>query len=176
MTQVPIPMILGHVIFLKVAIRSYHSALRLQVSRQLTQINAERNNGKNSFGVYCGTNVFYTAVLKDKKAMDLAAGDKSLAWRSLDVAVLHNLILDRLLGLDEKKLAAGGNVEYVKDTENAIEELIAKVDKGLKQVVFFMNPPKIEQIQNVADMGEKMPQKSTYFYPKIFTGLTINKL
>lgn len=142
----------------------------------LKQINTELNNGKNSFGVYCGTNVFYTAVLRDKKTMDLAAVDKSHAWRSLDVAVLHKLILEGLLGLDEKKLAAGGNVDYVKDTENVIEELITKVDKGLKQVVFFMNPPKIQQIQNVADMGEKMPQKSTYFYPKIFTGLTINKL
>ena len=100
----------------------------------------------------------------------------SSAWRSLDVAVLHKLILEGLLGIDEKKLAGESNMEYVKDTPNAIDDSIARVDAGKKQVVFFMNPPKIEQIQKVADAGEKMPQKSTYFYPKMYTGLTINKL
>jgi uncharacterized protein (DUF1015 family) len=50
------------------------------------------------------------------------------------------------------------------------------VDGEKNQVVFFMNPTRIEQVQQVAAAGEKMPQKSTFFYPKIFTGLTINKL
>lgn len=142
--------------------------------KMLTQMKSAHNN--NVFGIYCGNNRFCAAVLKDKGIMDSAAPEKSPAWRSLDVSVLHKLILERLLGIDEAKLAKGENVEYVKDTGNKVDELISKIDSGEKQVVFFMNPPKIEQIQMVADQGERMPQKSTYFYPKIYTGLTINKL
>ena len=57
-----------------------------------------------------------------------------------------------------------------------MHELIEQVDAGDKQIALLMNPPRTEQIQMVADTGEKMPQKSTYFYPKVYTGLTINKL
>jgi len=57
-----------------------------------------------------------------------------------------------------------------------IDESIVKVDAGVRQAAFFMNPVKMQQLKLVTDAGEKMPQKSTYFYPKIYTGLTINKL
>jgi uncharacterized protein (DUF1015 family) len=108
--------------------------------------------------------------------MDSAAPDMSRFWKSLDVSVLQKLILERLLGIGEKELADGKNIEYIKDTENAIDESIAKVDGGEKQAAFFTNPVKIEQLKMVTAAGEKMPQKSTYFYPKMYTGLTINKL
>ena len=144
--------------------------------RVLAQMKLELCNDRNAFGIYGGGRAFYVAALKDKKAMNAVAPDMSTAWRSLDVSVLHKLILEKLLGLDEQKLGKGENLEYVKDTPNAIDDSIAKVDSGGKQVVFFMNPPKIEQIHRVADQGERMPQKSTYFYPKVYTGLTINKL
>ena len=137
---------------------------------------AEVNRDKNAFGIYCGRSAFSVAVLKDKRAMDTAAPNKSGAWRLLDVSVLHKLILEAVLGIGEKKLAKGGNIEYIKDTSNAVDELIAKVDSGQKQAAFFMNGPRMEQIIMVAENGERMPQKSTYFYPKIYTGLTINKL
>lgn len=143
--------------------------------KMLSQMKVELDEDKNAFGIYSGTGVFSLAVLKDSEAMSAAAPDKSSAWRSLDVAVLHKLILEQLLGIGEKQLAAKTNLDYVKDTPGAIDESIAKVDAGEKQAAFFMNPPKTEQIQRVADAGEKMPQKSTYFYPKIYSGLTINK-
>jgi uncharacterized protein (DUF1015 family) len=108
--------------------------------------------------------------------MDKAAPQMSKAWQSLDVSVLHKLILEKFLGIGEKQLASESNIEYIKDVGNAIDESIASVDGGKNQVVFFMNPTRIEQVQQVAAAGEKMPQKSTFFYPKIFTGLTINKL
>ena len=120
--------------------------------------------------------VFYLAELKNQKALFLVAPDMSVAWKSLDVAVLHKLILEQLLGIDESKLASQSNIDYIKDTAGAIDDSIENVDNGQKQVAFFMNPPKMEQIQDVAAEGETMPQKSTYFYPKIFTGLTIYKL
>jgi uncharacterized protein (DUF1015 family) len=90
--------------------------------------------------------------------------------------VLHKLILEKLLGIGEKQLAGGSRLEYIKDADNAIDESIAKVDSGQKQAAFFTNPVKMQQIKMVTDSSEKMPQKSTYFYPKIYTGLTINKL
>jgi len=144
--------------------------------RMLDQMKVEHDKGRNAFGIYAGDNAFYVAVLKNVEAMNQAATDKSPAWRSLDVAVLQKLILEQLLGIDERKLARGTNVEYVKDNGNKVDEIIEQIDTGQKQVAFFMNPPKMEQIERVADMGERMPQKSTYFYPKIYTGLTINKL
>ena len=84
--------------------------------------------------------------------------------------------LEKLLGIDGKKLASGSDVEYIKGTGNAIDEAIAKVDGRQKQVALFMNPIKMQQLKTITDAGEKMPQKSTFFYPKVFTGLTINKL
>lgn len=128
-----------------------------------------------AFGIYTGGDSFYLALLKDRSAMDTVVKDKSAAWKSLDVAVLHKLIMEKHLGLDEKQLAAGKNVQYIKDTSTAIDDLIADVDSKHKQAAFFMNPPRLERIEQVADEGEKMPQKSTYFYPKLYTGFTIDK-
>lgn len=144
--------------------------------KMLAQMKAEYHKDKNAFGIYGGNGVFYVAVLKNKEAMDSAASNMSKPWRSLDVAVLHKLVLEKLLGIGNEQLAGGSNIEYVKDGDNIIDESVWKVDRNEKQAAFFMNPPKISQIQMVADVGERMPQKSTYFYPKVFTGLTINKL
>ena len=81
--------------------------------------------------------------------------------------------LDALLSLDHYTPSM---FEYVKDTSTAIDDSIGKIDRKEKQIAFFTNPEKMELIRMVANEGEKMPQKSTYFYPKIFTGLTIQKL
>ncbi len=105
-----------------------------------------------------------------------AVPDKSEAWRALDVAVLQKLVLERLLDLDEEKMGNPEYVEYVKDVPNAMSDLIGQVDAGRKQVAFFTNPVKMRHLTAVADAGERMPHKSTYFYPKMFTGLTIQKL
>ncbi len=144
--------------------------------QMLSQMKAEQQGDKSAFGVYCGGGIYYTAVLKDKAAMDVVAGEKSKAWRGLDVSVLHKLILEQLLGIGEAELAKGENLQYVKDTPTAIDDSIAMVDGGEKQAAFFMNPVTMQQLKEVTEAGEKMPQKSTYFYPKIFTGMTINKL
>ena len=144
--------------------------------QMLAKMEAQHTNGKNAFGVYGASDAFHVAVLKDTQAMDSAMPDMSPAWRALDVSVLHKLILEELLGIDQEKLARNENVQYVKDTPNAIDDSIAQVDAGHKQAAFFMNPVKMQQLMAVTDAGERMPQKSTYFYPKVYTGLTIHKL
>ncbi len=142
----------------------------------LKQMKAEHKNDENAFGIYGAGNAFYCAVLQDREAMDRLVPDRSAAWRTLDVSILHKLILEGLLGIDEQKLARGENVEYVKDTANAIDDSIVQIDAGRKQAAFFLNPVKLQQLKMVTDAGERMPQKSTYFYPKVYSGLTINKL
>jgi uncharacterized protein (DUF1015 family) len=140
------------------------------------RMKVEFEAGTNAFGIYAGDNAFYVAALKDKRLMDAVAPDKSEGWKGLDVAVLHKLIIEKHLGIDEQGLAEGGNIEYVKDTGEAIDDSIVQVDKGDKQAAFFVNPTRMEQIEQVTAAGERMPQKSTFFYPKVFTGLTIHKL
>lgn len=145
-------------------------------TNMLAKMKAEMANDRSAFVIYGGDGAFYLAVLKDAGAMDSAVPERSEAYRSLDVAVLHKLILEGLLGIDEERQANGENLEYVKDTPNAIDDSIARVDAGEKQAAFFMNPIRMSQLIGVTDAGERMPQKSTYFYPKMFTGLTINRL
>ena len=81
-----------------------------------------------------------------------------------------------MLGIGEKQLAEATNVRYIKGTDNAAEHSIEEVDAGRCQLAAFLNPTKMRQIQMVTDAHETMPQKATFFYPKVFTGLTINKL
>ncbi len=144
--------------------------------KMLAQMKSEHNNDKNAFGIYGSNNAFYVAVLRDIQAMDPVVPDMSKAWRELDVSILHKFILEQLLGIDEERLAKGENLQYIKDAPNAIDQSISQVDAGRKQVAFFLNPIKMQQLKMVTEAGERMPQKSTYFYPKVYTGLTIQKL
>ncbi len=143
--------------------------------KMLEHMRAEHENDRNAFGMYGAGSAFYVAVLRDKRAMDAVVHDMSPAWKALDVSVLHKLVLEGLLGIDQEKLAQGEHIQYVKDTPNAMDDSIAQIDAAQKQVAFFMNPVKIRELKMVTDAGERMPQKSTYFYPKVYSGLTINK-
>lgn len=90
----------------------------------------------------------------------------------LDVCVLHRLILEEILKISPEAQARQDNLIYWKDTEKAINETL----KGQCDVTFLLNPTRIEDMQSVALSGEKMPQKSTYFFPKILSGLVVNPL
>jgi len=142
----------------------------------LAQMKAEYNNDKNAFGIYAGNNAFYAVVLKNKRAMYSVAPNMSDAWKLLDVSILHKLVLEKLLGLNEESIAEGCNLEYVKDDPYAIDQSISQIDAGRSQILFFMNPVKLQQLKMVTDAGERMPQKSTYFYPKMYSGIVIQKL
>jgi len=143
--------------------------------QMFSQLRLEFEDMKNAFGIYTGGKAFYTAVLKDSVSMDQFA-EMSAAAKGLDVNVLHKLILEEVLGIGDEQLASQSNVKYIKDIGDAIKQSIAKVDSNESQAVFFMNPTRIDQVRDIAAAGEKMPQKSTFFYPKVFTGLVINKL
>jgi len=98
------------------------------------------------------------------------AGPKEL--HSVDVALLHGLLFETLLGISREAQEKQTNLRYVKDWQKAFDELAAP---GV-QAVFLMNPTPVKQVKAVADAGEVMPQKSTFFYPKIASGLVLNPI
>jgi uncharacterized protein (DUF1015 family) len=143
--------------------------------KMLAEMKDEHEKDNNAIGIYSSSNAFYVAILKDKNLMNEVAHDMSTHSKLLDLTVLHKLILEGLLGIDKERLARGENIQYVKDTPSAIDDSIAQVDSGKKQAAFFMNPVKIKELKAVTDTGERMPQKATYFFPKVYSGLTIYK-
>jgi uncharacterized protein (DUF1015 family) len=94
------------------------------------------------------------------------------ALAQLDVAVLNYLIFEKILGLDSQ---AQDDQETCKYTSK-IGEVVAAVTKGEARLAFILNPTRIEQVQDVASAGLVMPRKSTYFYPKVMTGLILNPI
>ena len=101
---------------------------------------------------------------------NLLEGSESL--RSLDVSILHSLVLEKIMGIDKENMAKQINLTYTRSEQEAAKA----VDSGAAQCAFILNPTRVEEIKNVALDGEKMPQKSTYFYPKLITGLVMNGL
>ena len=138
------------------------------------------NSGLHAFGLYCKTDSYYLLTLKDLSAM-AKLQNRSQAWQKLDVSILHQLILEDLLGIDKTKLASGtitggAYVEYIKDIGSAVQMAIDKVNTAGYQAVFFMNPTRISEVEAVSNNHETMPQKSTFFYPKVYTGYVMYKL
>ncbi|HEX9113237.1 MAG TPA: DUF1015 domain-containing protein [Nitrospirota bacterium] len=119
-----------------------------------------------------GEHSYYLLTLRDVKDLDALLPDKSPAYRRLDVSILHHLIIDRLLGVRMETHKLGLNIEYIKEAEEADR----RVHDGLADIVFFMNPTKVREVKDVAEAGERMPQKATYFYPKLLTGLVMHKI
>ncbi len=114
----------------------------------------------------------YGLVLRDPAAVRRAVPDRTPAYQQLDVTILHTLILQARLGVDPDDVEAGRHLAFVKEWDEAFERL----ERGEYQAGFFMNPTRLEQVREVALTGERMPQKSTYFYPKLPTGLLFHDL
>lgn len=137
-----------------------------------SELAKQYKQGKKAFGFYCGKGEWYLLVLKDIEVMADVLPDLSEASQQLDVSVLHSLILEKTMGIDKENMANQINLTYTK----FFEEAIMKVDKGEFQCSFILNPTRVTEIRDVAAAGEKMPQKSTYFYPKMITGMVMNDI
>ena len=127
---------------------------------------------KKAFAFYSGGDKWTLMVLKSMDIIKELLPDKSAASQGLDVTVLHTLVLEKLFGIDAENMANQINLTYTKYFNEAIES----VKTGKSQCAFILNPTKVSEIRDVATAGEKMPQKSTYFYPKLITGLVMNDL
>ncbi|MCI1966614.1 MAG: DUF1015 domain-containing protein [Oscillospiraceae bacterium] len=155
------------------ACRSYFDVVpRSPLSEIPANLDALYRQGKKAFACYCGGGEWTLLTLRDESVMERLLPEKSDAYRGLDVSVLHSLILERLLGIDRENMANQKNLVYTR----SMEEATASVQKGESQCAFLLNPTRVQEIRDVAAAGEKMPQKSTYFYPKLITGLVMNQI
>lgn len=110
-------------------------------------------------------------LLKDKNIIkEIGSKSASLIWKRLDVSILHNLVFKKLLKIKEKT-GKERNIYYYKGKD----ELIKEVNSGKQGLGVFLNPSTMDDVVKLAKNGEKMPHKSTYFYPKPLTGLVIHK-
>ena len=122
---------------------------------------------KHVFGMYLGKGEFYVLTLKDIAAVDRAVQNKPRDWKRLDVSILHLFIFQHVLGIKDDD----ENIEFVKSAQ----ETAAFVDTKKFKLAFFLNPTKVAEVKRIARLGEKMPRKATYFYPKPISGIVINK-
>jgi len=141
-------------------------------SRSLDKKKCAGSLHNHVFGTYLNNGKLFFTTLKDKEVLSLMPENKSANWHSLDVSVLHSLILDNCLGIGSELVAGGNNITYTRDAQEAL----LSVDRGEHQAAFLLNPTLVEEVTGIAGIGEKMPQKSTYFFPKLITGLVIRSL
>jgi uncharacterized protein (DUF1015 family) len=114
----------------------------------------------------------YMLTLKSQELADAALPDHGAPYRRLDTAVLEAMILKGTLGMSDEQIDRLEGLRYARDKNEAL----GLVERGDYDVAFFMAPLPIEQVRAVAATGENMPPKSTYFFPKVPTGLVFNPL
>ncbi|MCB2146515.1 MAG: DUF1015 domain-containing protein [Deltaproteobacteria bacterium] len=133
------------------------------------------NNGENRqcMGIYAHKSpIFYLLTLKPGVMDQLFADELDASLRLLDVTVLTRLVFMKILGFDQMRLDNEQLIGYASTADKALQS----IDTGTYDVAFILNPTRIEQVQEVAQKGLIMPRKSTYFYPKVKSGLVMNTL
>ncbi len=132
---------------------------------------ADTSEDEKVFALYTGDEYYYLLKLRDIETADAFNQDRSTVYRRLDATILHSLILERYLGIDKENMAEQKNLVYTRD----IDEAISEVKDGDFQCAFLINASRVSDIKEISALHEKMPQKSTYFWPKPVTGIVMNK-
>ncbi|MGH9402559.1 MAG: DUF1015 domain-containing protein [Terriglobia bacterium] len=122
-----------------------------------------------SLAAYAGNGKLALLSLRSNFNLAQALPDLSEQQRRLDVIILHRLLLERALGISVEDVKQEKNLHYYR----GLAEAVSEVDSGKAQICFLMNPTPIEAVRDIAFAGQVMPQKSTDFYPKLLSGLTI---
>ena len=117
------------------------------------------------FALHTGRNKTWLLRLTDKSAVEQLVKDHSADFRDLDAVILHTLLIENVFGVKPAQIE--DHVAY----ERSLAEALAKVNSSKYQAALIMNPTRADQVQKVAAHGERMPQKSTDFYPKFVSGL-----
>jgi hypothetical protein len=116
------------------------------------------------------------SLFRLREGLDLGAhavlGSRPAPLRQTDVALLHMGLLEPVLGITPEAQAAKTNIFYPQDATTSLRELRS----GKGQVLFLMNATPVAQVREVAEASEVMPQKSTFFFPKVLTGLCVHTL
>jgi uncharacterized protein (DUF1015 family) len=116
-------------------------------------------------GFYDGD--YAVLTLKSPDVMARIAPDRDLAWQMLDVTILHEVLIERVLGLSKESIERKENIDYLREVEMGYEQ----VEKGEADLLFVMNATRLDEVRACTTVGVRMPQKSTDFYPKIISGL-----
>ena len=148
-----------------------------EVSGTPAQVEADLGavpDGTVAFAVWRGSGrPALLCTLREKTAVTMAMHGSPAVLRKVDAAVLEAVVLRPMLGLlDPEQFAATDAVRYVRELAAAT----APVDQGESAAAFILRPPTVAQVQAVADAGTVMPQKSTYFFPKLWSGFLLNPL
>jgi uncharacterized protein (DUF1015 family) len=133
---------------------------------------AEAGKSAPSFALAHGDRIAYLSLRRDVDLSRVPSLRGPEVLRTLDVTLLHALLIEDILGIDRAAQEAQTNLRYVKDTQQALDEARSPTVNA----VFIMNPTPVAHVKAVADAGEVMPQKSTFFYPKLASGLVINPI
>ena len=140
----------------------------------LTRLTGARE--KRAIGVYPAAEpqkrAFYVLTLREGVNLAQLLPNVSPLQRELDVVLLHEGILEPALGITPQAVTAEANLTYEREAAAALEA----VDSGRAQISFLLNPCSVEQVMKIATAGEVMPQKSTDFYPKLLSGITMYRL
>lgn len=137
--------------------------------RELSTLMKESHRKNSVFGIYNAGRYQFLILREKRKYEELVAAKVPGIYRSLDVVIAHNLLIDYIF--NDGKNMAEDNITCVKETKKVLE----LIDKKESALAIFLNPTRIDQVKAVASMGMKMPQKATYFYPKPLSGLLIHK-
>jgi len=135
-----------------------------------------RAHAKRAIGVYPAAEAhkraFYVLTLREGASLAQLLPNVSPLQRELDVVLLHEGILEPVLGITPQAVTAEANLAYEREATAALDA----VDSGRAQIAFLLNPCDVEQVMKIATSGEVMPQKSTDFYPKLMSGITMYRV
>jgi uncharacterized protein (DUF1015 family) len=131
-----------------------------------------RGQVQRAVGVYAGDHAFHICILKTNANLEALMPGVSPAQRRLDVVLLHRLLLERGLNITQDAVKTEKNITYEREMDAAIGE----VDSGRAQICFLLNPVSVETVAEIAMGGEVLPQKSTDFFPKLMSGITMYRL
>ncbi|MEO0069869.1 MAG: DUF1015 family protein, partial [candidate division WOR-3 bacterium] len=137
-----------------------------EVSDERAKEELKNHRQEHAFILYYGKGKSYLLILKQKEGLErFFPKNRSPEYRELDVALLHALIIENVFGIKPDQVE--GRVLY----ERYWQDTCARVDNGEANCALFLNPTRPEQVQALAAKSERMPQKSTDFYPKLISGL-----
>lgn len=131
------------------------------------------SSGDHSFGMILPQKKYFLMRLKkESDILSIVKENVPAPVKRLDVTLLHDVVLKQALGISKEAQEKKLNINYTIDKQ----EVDDAIQSGKGQIGFLLNSTKVEQVQQVADAGAVMPQKSTYFYPKLLSGMLISEL
>lgn len=146
---------------------------KAEVKEKFLQALEDSNEKRISHGLYMkNVNKFYLLALRENVDAILNEYEVPKELKTLDLTVLHKVLITKEFGYTQEEQMAQDGILYIKQESEAFD----MIDSGQAEASFIMAYPKIKDIKRISEAGYRMPQKSTYFYPKLLSGIVINPL